>query len=98
MATFPPNVRYVELFRALQADAQGAGLGLWGSSLQPLPPVSRPSSLTTGAYDPLGGDKDCSDFKTQAEAQAFFEAAGGPARDPHRLDSDRDGFACETPS
>ena len=42
-----------------------------------------------------GPDRDCSDFRTQAEAQAFFEAAGGPARDPHRLDVDGDGCACE---
>jgi competence protein ComEC len=43
-----------------------------------------------------GGDKDCPDFATHAEAQAFFIADGGPASDPHRLDGDRDGIACET--
>ena len=37
---------------------------------------------------------DCSDFSTQAEAQAFFERAG--PGDPHRLDRDNDGVACET--
>lgn len=47
-------------------------------------------------YDPFGPDRDCSDFRTQAEAQAFFEAAGGPGKDPHRLDSDGDGVACES--
>lgn len=46
-------------------------------------------------YDPAGPDRDCADFATQEEAQAFFEAAGGPAEDPHRLDRDRDGLACE---
>jgi hypothetical protein len=40
-------------------------------------------------------DRDCKDFSSQREAQRFFEAAGGPARDPHRLDQDRDGIACE---
>jgi hypothetical protein len=40
------------------------------------------------------GDKDCSSFATRAEAQAFFEEAG--AGDPHRLDRDGDGLACET--
>lgn len=44
---------------------------------------------------PAGPDRDCSDFATQAEAQAFFEAAGGPDRDPHRLDGDGDRIACE---
>ncbi|WP_024985216.1 thermonuclease family protein [Brevibacillus borstelensis] len=46
-------------------------------------------------YDPFGPDRDCGDFASQAEAQAFFEAAGGPASDPHRLDRDNDGLACE---
>jgi len=40
-------------------------------------------------------DRDCGDFATQQEAQAFYEAAGGPERDPHRLDGDGDGIACE---
>jgi hypothetical protein len=39
-------------------------------------------------------DYDCSDFATHAEAQRFFESAG--PGDPHRLDRDRDGIACET--
>lgn len=42
------------------------------------------------------GDKDCGDFATQAEAQAFYLANGGPAADPHRLDAEGDGLACET--
>jgi endonuclease YncB( thermonuclease family) len=46
-------------------------------------------------YDPEGPDRDCGDFRTRREAQIFFEAAGGPDRDPHRLDSDGDGMVCE---
>lgn len=45
-------------------------------------------------YDPHGADRDCGDFQTHAQAQAFYEAAGGPAQDPHRLDADVDGIAC----
>jgi endonuclease YncB( thermonuclease family) len=41
-------------------------------------------------------DRDCSDFSTQASAQYFFLSAGGPYSDPHQLDSDGDGIACET--
>lgn len=50
----------------------------------------------SGPYDPHGPDRDCGDFSTQSAAQAFFEAAGGPAGDPHRLDGDGDGVACES--
>ncbi|MBF2079765.1 MAG: thermonuclease family protein [Synechococcales cyanobacterium T60_A2020_003] len=38
-------------------------------------------------------DCDCADFATQAEAQAVLNAFPG---DPHRLDGDRDGIACES--
>ncbi len=37
----------------------------------------------------------CYDFKSQEEAQEFFEEEGGPDEDPHGLDSDGDGIACE---
>ncbi len=42
------------------------------------------------------GDYDCSDFSTQDEAQTFFESEGGPSDDPHNLDRDGDGVACES--
>lgn len=41
------------------------------------------------------GDLNCPDFASQQEAQDFFEAQGGPAEDPHNLDADNDGQACE---
>jgi len=49
-----------------------------------------------GDYDPFGDDRNCGDFDTHDEAQAFFEAAGGPDSDPHRLDGDGNGVACES--
>jgi micrococcal nuclease len=45
---------------------------------------------------PPGTDRNCASFATHAEAQAFFEAAGGPEVDPHGLDRDNDGIACES--
>src|SRR5690349_7082055 len=39
-------------------------------------------------------DRDCGDFASQAAAQRFFLNAG--AGDPHRLDDDGDGVACES--
>jgi hypothetical protein len=50
----------------------------------------------TGPYDPFGPDRNCGDFATQREAQAFYIAAGGPGSDRHRLDNNRDGVACES--
>ena len=47
-------------------------------------------------FDPGGPDRDCGDFPTWTGAQAFYDAAGGPDRDRHRLDADGDGIACES--
>ena len=41
-------------------------------------------------------DMDCADFATQKAAQTFFLNHGGPSSDPHRLDYDGDGIACES--
>jgi hypothetical protein len=38
-------------------------------------------------------DLDCADFGSQQEAQAAYDKSPG---DPHRLDPDMDGVACET--
>lgn len=37
-------------------------------------------------------DCDCKDFKNQQEAQRVLDAFPG---DPHKLDQDKDGIACE---
>nr|WP_289036864.1 thermonuclease family protein [uncultured Allobacillus sp.] len=54
------------------------------------------SSAYNGPYNPHGKDRNCGDFDRQKNAQAFFEAAGGPEQDPHRLDRDGDGAVCES--
>lgn len=53
-------------------------------------PVSAPVSSSSS------GDRDCGDFGSQGEAQRFFVANGGPSSDPHKLDRDHDGVACES--
>ena len=57
-------------------------------------PTPKPGSAAL-RYDPFGPDRNCGDFKTHDEAQEFFIAAGGPDSDPHGLDRDHDGIACE---
>lgn len=65
------------------------------TSITPLPTIATTPGLISG-YDPFGRDRNCGAFSTHADAQAFFIAAGGPDRDPHRLDGDNDGIACES--
>lgn len=64
----------------------------------PTPSTQQPSVVGKyrGLYDPFGIDRNCSDFVSQAEAQAFFIAAGGPKNDRHRLDGDGNGLVCES--
>jgi len=40
-------------------------------------------------------DRDCGSFPNSGAAQRFFIDAGGPQNDPHDLDRDGDGYACE---
>lgn len=61
--------------------------------LKPTSPSPRPKPQPrTPTY--TGGDKDCKDFSTQLAAQRFYESQG--PGDPHGLDRDGDGIACES--
>lgn len=104
------DLRMLEAFHAAQQTAIDAEIGVWsipgyahvdhnhGFHFSEVNEKEIPESSQTSEaellYDPNGRDRDCSDFSTQEEAQAFMEAAG--YGDPHRLDgSDNDGLACE---
>jgi micrococcal nuclease len=98
VATYPPNVAHVEEFLAAEREARSNNRGLWGACGGADTPTesSGSPSQTPAPSGGGGGDRDCSDFSSHREAQAFFEAEGGPGRDPHRLDGDNDGLACES--
>lgn len=81
-----------EMIDLCPPDARLETFGSLGGGL--VPPVPTPPGLEL--YDPFGPDRNCGDFPTWADAQTFYLAAGGPASDPHRLDGDRDGVACES--
>jgi hypothetical protein len=53
-------------------------------------------ALAFTAVPASAADRDCSDFNTWRQAQNFFKKHGGPKYDPHRLDGDDDGIACES--
>ncbi len=87
VTTYPPDEKYVERFLAVEEEARNEGAGLWsvcsleGDAL--LPPCAQARC-----------DCDCGDFATHAEAQSFYEMF--LPGDPHRLDGDNDGQACES--
>lgn len=102
---FPPNDKYVKDFRKTELHAKEKQLGIWsidgyatdrGFNSEVIH-TSQGDSQYNGElpYDPFGPDRNCSDFTSQAQAQTFYEAAGGPEKDPHHLDGNNDGIVCE---
>lgn len=85
--TYPPDVKYSERFAEAQRVAYETGIGLWSACRDE---VEAP--VTTGRQAPGFRDLDCGDFTTQREAQVILDA---DRSDPHQLDPDKDGRACE---
>lgn len=74
-----------------------AGAGVWGVSSITTQDSNTPLKLDTDYSTTRAastGDMDCGDFSTQTQAQSFFRTQG--SGDPHGLDRDGDGVACET--
>lgn len=60
----------------------------------PKKPIDNSRKPTQPLPECVKTDCDCNDFKNQQEAQRVLDAF---PNDPHRLDRDRDGIACEAP-
>ena len=89
---YHPDTRYHDRLFAALANARTQRLGMWGSC-----ELAAKGTIVPGAPSWwTGGDLNCADFPTQKDAQAFFEAMGGPERDPDRLDPDGDGVVCRS--
>lgn len=85
--------------RDAQVRARRSERGLWQDA-EPIPPWAwRRGTRHAPEESPVSEsfvDRDCSDFPSWDAAQRFFLEAGGPERDPHRLDANGDGIACES--
>ncbi len=98
--------KMLDKFNSFEKYARDHNLGLWSSCpVNTQSPKRETTATSSTTYKPSivnnsvavsGEDKDCSDFATQASAQAYFVAKGGPKLDPDKLDADHDGKACES--
>mgnify|MGYP002338712410 CR=1 FL=1 len=79
-------------WNGLEKIARNQEIGLWSQS-NPIPPWEWRDGVRHGSSGQAVSDRDCSDSDTHAEAQRFFEAH--QPGDPHSLDGDGDGVACE---
>lgn len=86
-------------FDAAEREARADREGLWDYG--PFPPPEEPTTETESSGQDSGdgvpplppdGDYDCSDFDTQEQAQTVLE---NTPDDPHHLDANGDGVACE---
>ena len=82
--TYDLPYKYQKVYKEAEGKALEAKKGLWVDN----------ACISVNATE---GDKDCSDFKVQDEAQTYFEGKGGSSmNNVDRLDSDHDGLACES--
>lgn len=104
--TYNTPYKYQTEYKQAEKEAKEAQKGLWAAGLCDLPvntavitPVASlvpKSTSVSGKYDCSGNIYNCTDFSTHAEAQVAYDACGGSSNDIHRLDSDKDGLACES--
>jgi len=101
--TYNKPYKFQAEFKQAELDAKNKKAGLWadgscGSSISV--PVTttqnQTASTTTSVYNCSSNTYNCSDFKTQKEAQVVFDYCGGATNDIHALDADGNGDACES--
>lgn len=100
---YMPNDLYIDQMRAAETEAQANKRGLWGAcsdgtssegTAAPPPPPSGSdchASYPDFCIAPPPPDKNCADF-TQKSFTVRWDV---PDPDPHKLDGNKDGKACE---
>jgi micrococcal nuclease len=91
-ATYPPDVRFADVFLTAEQAARTAEIGLWAATPEP---VTTPAPVANchPSYEPclpIVGDLDCPDVRAMGAAPVTVI---GP--DEYRLDGDHDGVGCE---
>jgi len=107
--TYDIPCKYQNEFKQAENYARTNKLGLWDScqtetkinetddsipESKAQTPVKPPE--TNGQCECSSNIYNCADFKTHAEAQTLYDCCGGVNNDIHKLDSDKDGIACES--
>ena len=77
-------------------DSDGDGIACQSLPGAPDDGSDTPAATPTPSPETDFVDRNCGDFDDWASAQAFYESEGGPDADPHGLDRDGDGIACQS--
>lgn len=102
--TYNTPYTYQAKYKQLQKEAEREKKGLWADDACPTQTNTTTATGSTiiqnktkSSGSSSSEDKDCPDFKTHSEAQAYFNTKGGsPNNNVDNLDADHDGIACET--
>lgn len=97
--TYPPDVKYKDKFLESEKFARDNNLGLWSKCVSSPAPASSqlPINNQQSSINCASNSYNCTDFKTQAEAQSVFDyCMKSVGYDVHKLDRDGDGKVCET--
>ncbi|MEK7571229.1 MAG: thermonuclease family protein [Patescibacteria group bacterium] len=87
--TYSTPHTYQDDYRQLQNEAEVANQGLWG--------VTTCNGITKEEKQSTLNKKQCADFTTQTEAQAYFDNAGGASSPEVKgMDGNNDGTVCES--
>lgn len=106
-STYPPDVRYQDVFRLAESRARATDVGLWGPTPTPLPtatPAPAPPAPAPPAPPPPAANCDASyptvcippyppDLDCGDIPYRRFQVL---APDPHGFDGDNDGIGCES--
>ena len=105
-SSYPPDVRYQDRFRSLEAEARAAGIGLWaaGACATPSPAVTPPPTSSpalaptspsgcSAAYPTVCIPPPPPDLDCGEITYRRFQVL---PPDPHGFDGDHDGIGCET--
>ncbi|EKD65151.1 MAG: hypothetical protein ACD_50C00175G0006 [uncultured bacterium] len=95
--TYIVPYKYQNEYKQVEIEASEAKRGLWADNACDSNTTISPTTKQQPSVNASDGDRDCSDFETHDEAQAYFEGKGGsPTNNVDRLDADGDGIACES--
>ena len=100
--TYNTPYKYQEEFKQAEVDARTTKKGLWADNvcdqtkIQTLTPAIINQPADTSKINCSSNTYNCTNFKTQKEAQQVFDSCGGVKNDIHKLDSDKDGIVCES--
>ena len=95
VSTYPPNVKYVNVFLKAQREARSAGRGLWGAT------CNEPEPIATGGgggnCDPSYPDVCIAPYPPDLNcADVPYTNITVTGKDLHEFDGNDDGVGCET--